>query len=143
MALTLALLPVVLLAAGMPIFLVLLAASAATLLLFMDVPLAALHQTLFGALDSFALLSVPFFIYAGELMGRGSVAQRIVDFVRTGTGAVPGNLGITTVGTATIFGAISGVSAAAVATVGKVMVPAMRRAGIRTAITGSWAASTM
>jgi C4-dicarboxylate transporter, DctM subunit len=96
---------------------------------FMGVPLAALHQNLFGSINGFALLAIPFFIYAGELMGRGSVAQRIVDLVQAGTGRVPGSLGITTVGTATIFGAISGISAAAVATIGKVMVPAMRRAG--------------
>ena len=72
---------------------------------------------------------MPFFIYAGELMGRGSVAQRLVDFVQGGVGSVRGSLGVTTVGTSAIFGAISGASAATVATIGKVMVPAMRRAG--------------
>ena len=75
------------------------------------------------------LLAIPFFIYAGELMGRGSVAQRLVDFVQGGVGSVRGSLGVTTVGTSTIFGAISGASAATVATIGKVMVPSMRRAG--------------
>src|SRR6185295_17311130 len=87
------------------------------------------HQNLFGSINAFALLAVPFFIYAGELMGRGSVAQRLVDFVQAGVGSVRGSLGVTTVGTAAIFGAISGVSSACVATVGKVMYPAMRRAG--------------
>ena len=43
----------------------------------MNVPLSVMHQTLFGSIDAFALLAVPFFIYAGELMGRGSVAQRL------------------------------------------------------------------
>mgnify|MGYP003349560323 FL=1 len=85
-------------------------------------------QTLFGSIDAFALLAVPFFIYAGELMGRGSVAQRLVDAVQAGVGNVRGSLGVTTVGTSAIFGAISGVSAATVATVGRIMVPAMRRA---------------
>jgi C4-dicarboxylate transporter DctM subunit len=125
----LGILPAALLLLGFPIFLVLLCSVTVALVFYMGVPLAALHQNLFGSVNAFALLAIPFFIYAGELMGRGSVAQRIVDFVRTGTSPVPGNLGITTVGTATIFGAISGVSAAAVATIGKVMVPAMRRAG--------------
>jgi C4-dicarboxylate transporter DctM subunit len=126
---TLALFPALLLAAGMPIFLVLLAASAATLLLFMDVPLAALHQTLFGALDSFALLSVPFFIYAGELMGRGSVAGRIVDIMRAGTGHLRGSLPLATVGTSAVFGAMSGASAATVATVGQLMLPPLKERG--------------
>lgn len=129
MTYTLALLPVALLLAGMPIFLVLLAASAATVLLVMDVPTAALHQTLFGALDSFGLLSVPFFIFAGELMGRGSVARRIVDIMQCGMGSLRGSLPLTTVGTSAIFGAMSGASAATVATVGQLMLPPLKERG--------------
>ena len=110
---TLAVVPIALLLLGFPIFLVLLTACVATLVFTMNVPLAALHQTLFGSVNAFALLAIPFFIYAGELRGRGSVAQRLVDFVQSTVGPVRGSLGITTVGTATIFGAISGVSAAA------------------------------
>jgi len=129
MTFALATVPIVLLLAGFPVFLVLLTSVTTALVFFMHIPLGALHQTLFGSVNAFALLAVPFFIYAGELMGRGSVAQRLVDFVQSGVGSARGSLGVTTVGTATIFGAISGVSAAAVATIGKVMYPAMRRAG--------------
>jgi C4-dicarboxylate transporter DctM subunit len=129
MTFALAVVPVVLLLLGFPIFLVLLTSVTVALVFFMHVPLAALHQNLFGSVNAFALLAVPFFIYAGELMGRGSVAQRIVDLVQASVGSVRGSLGVTTVGTSAIFGAISGVSAAAVATIGKVMMPAMRRAG--------------
>ena len=129
MSFALGLLPVALLLAGFPIFLVLLVSVTVALLFFMNVPLGALHQNLYGAIDAFPLLAVPFFIYAGELMGRGSVAQRIVDVVQAGVGRVPGSLGVTTVGTSAIFGAISGASAATVATVGRIMYPAMRRAG--------------
>ena len=120
--------PVVLLLLGLPIFVVLLAAVSVALVFFMNVPLAALHQNLFGAIDAFALLAVPYFIYAGELMGRGSVARRIVDVVQGGIGGVRGSLGVTTIGTSAIFGAISGASAATVATVGKIMHPEMIRA---------------
>jgi C4-dicarboxylate transporter, DctM subunit len=129
MTFTLALLPVALLLAGMPIFLVLLAASAATVFFVMDVPSAALHQTLFGAVDSFGLLSVPFFIFAGELMGRGSVARRIVDIMQAGMGSLRGSLPLTTVGTSAIFGAMSGASAATVATVGQLMLPPLKERG--------------
>jgi C4-dicarboxylate transporter DctM subunit len=129
MSFALGVLPVVLLLAGFPIFIVLLAAVSVALVFYMNAPLTVLHQNMFGAIDAFALLAVPFFIYAGELMGRGSVAQRIVDFVQAGIGRMPGSLGVTTVGTSAIFGAISGASAATVATVGKAMLPAMRRAG--------------
>jgi C4-dicarboxylate transporter, DctM subunit len=128
MRFALAVLPVALLLAGFPIYLVLLASASVALAFFMNVPLAALHQNLYGAIDSFALLAVPFFLYAGELMGRGSVAARIVDVVQAGVGSVRGSLGLTTVGTSAIFGAISGASAATVATIGKIMLPAMRRA---------------
>ena len=129
MTFALAVLPLILLLLGFPIFLVLLTSVTVALAAFMHIPVAALHQNLFGSVNAFALLAVPFFIYAGELMGRGSVAHRLVDFVQSGVGSVRGSLGVTTVGTAAIFGAISGVSAACVATIGKVMYPAMRRAG--------------
>lgn len=129
MSITLCLIPVLLLLAGAPIFLVLLTASAATVIFVMDVPLAALHQTMFGALDSFALLSVPFFIYAGELMGRGSVAKRIVDIMQASTGNLRGSLPLATVGTSAVFGAMSGASAATVATVGSLMLPGLKERG--------------
>ena len=129
MSFALGVLPVLLLLLGFPIFIVLLAAVSVTLVFFMHMPLAALHQTMFGQINTFALLAIPFFVYAGELMGRGSVAQRLVDFVQGGVGWVRGSLAVTTVGTASIFGAISGVSAATVATIGRIMYPAMRRKG--------------
>jgi C4-dicarboxylate transporter, DctM subunit len=129
MTFALAVVPVTLLLLGFPIFIVLLASVSVALIFFMKVPLAVLHQTLFGAIDAYALLAVPFFIYAGELMGRGTVAQRLVDFVQSGVGSVRGSLAVTTVGTSAIFGAISGASAATVATVGRVMLPALRKGG--------------
>ncbi len=129
MIVALGLVPLGLLLLGFPIFLVLLTGVTVAFVCYMHVPWVALHQNLFGSINGFALLAIPYFIYAGELMGRGSVATRLVDFIQSCCGFVRGSLGVTTVGTATVFGAISGVSAAAVATVGKVMVPAMRAAG--------------
>jgi C4-dicarboxylate transporter DctM subunit len=129
MAFALGIVPVVLLLLGFPIFLVLLSAVSVALAFYMQMPMAALHQNLFGSINAYALLSIPYFIYAGELMGRGSVARRLVDVVQDGVGSVRGSLGVTTVGVATIFGAISGVSAAAVATIGKIMYPSMVNAG--------------
>lgn len=129
MTFALAVLPFLLLLIGFPIFLVLLSSVTVALVFYMNVPLAVLHQNLFGSVNSFSLLSIPFFIFAGELMGRGSVAQRLVDVVQSGMGATRGSLGVTTVGTSAIFGAISGVSSACVATIGRIMYPAMRRKG--------------
>jgi len=129
MTFALVIVPLSLLLLGFPIFLVLLTSVTVALVFYMHVPLAVLHQNLFGSVNAYALLAVPFFIFAGELMSRGSVAQRIVDLVRTSVGPIRGSLGVTTVGTSATLGAISGISAAAVATIGKVMLPAMRKEG--------------
>ena len=63
MSFALGVLPVILLLLGFPIFLVLLSAVTVALVFFMHVPLAALHQNLFGGVNAFALLAVPYFIY--------------------------------------------------------------------------------
>ena len=62
--------PLALLSLGLPIFLVLIAATVAGVLLRGDVPLQAVHTAMFGGLDSFALLAVPLFILAGDLMAQ-------------------------------------------------------------------------
>ena len=129
MSFALGILPATLLVAGFPIFIVLLAASMIALSVYMSVPLTAVQQNLFGSINTVGLLAIPYFIFAGELMSRGTVSVRLVNFVRSFVGPLPGALGVTTVGTASIFGAISGSSAAAVASVGKVMYPAMDAAG--------------
>jgi C4-dicarboxylate transporter DctM subunit len=123
------LLPVAMLLAGFPVFLVLLGAAAAYVAFVAEVPPVVLHQTMFGGVDSFALLSIPFFIFAGEAMTRGSIAQRIVDLVLAVTGRTPGSLALATVGTSTIVGAISGSSAAATATVGRLLFRPLLAAG--------------
>ncbi len=129
MTATLVLLPLLMLVAGLPIFVILMTTSIVVLAVFMGIPLAAVHQNLFGSLNSIGLLAIPYFIFAGDLMARGTISVRLVDFVRSLAGGMPGSLGVTTVGTATVFGAISGSSAAAVASVGRVLYPAMTNDG--------------
>ena len=123
------LVPVALLLLGIPIFIILLATSAIILLFFMEIPLPAVHQVMFGSIDKFALMAVPFFIFAGELMGRGGISERIINWVMSIIGGVRGSLPLTTVGTCTIFGAISGSSPATVAAVGRLMYPSLREKG--------------
>lgn len=129
MSLVLAALPALLLIGGFPIFVVLLTASVFALAFYMNMPMSAVQQNMFGSVSSTGLLAIPYFIFAGELMSRGTVSLRLVDFVRALVGRLPGALGVTTVGTATVFGAISGSSAAAVASVGRIMHPAMLKDG--------------
>mgnify|MGYP003704895939 CR=1 FL=1 len=95
----LSVLPLGLLSLGFPFFLVLLATATAVLLLFGTVPPAALHQTLYSSIDKFALLAVPFFIFAGDLMGRGGVSQRLVRWVMAMLGGMRGALPLTALGT--------------------------------------------
>ena len=124
-----ALVPVVLLLLGFPIFIILLATSAIVLLLFAPVPPMAVHINMFGSVDKFALMAVPFFIFAGDLMGRGGISRRIVAWVLAVIGGVRGSLALTAVGTCTVFGAISGSSPATVAAVGRLLYRPLRDAG--------------
>jgi C4-dicarboxylate transporter DctM subunit len=121
--------PVGLLFLGFPIFIILIATSAVILMFFTSVPWTAVHLVMFGSVDKFALMAVPFFIFAGELMGYGGISKRIINWVMSIIGGVRGSLPLTTVGTCTIFGAISGSSPATVAAVGRLMYPPLREKG--------------
>ena len=123
------LLPVVLLVLGFPIFVILLATSAVVIVNFYSIPPTALHQVMFGTLDSSALLAVPFFIFAGEIMGYGGISRRLVAWTKSLLGGTKASLPITTVGTCVVFGAISGSSAATVAAVGRITFKPMVDAG--------------
>ena len=119
--------PLILLLLGFPIFVLLIATSACVLAFFMNVPLAAVHQTMFGSIDKFALLAVPFFLFAGEIMGVGGMSRRIIDWCMSIIGGVRGAQGLTAVGASTVFGAISGSATATVAAVGRLTYPSLRK----------------
>lgn len=121
--------PVILLLLGFPIFVILLATAAIVLYVFQPVPMTAMHINMFGSVDKFALMAVPFFIFAGELMGHGGISKRIVNWVLSIIGGLRGSLPLTAVGTCTVFGAISGSSPATVAAVGRLLYDPMRNAG--------------
>ena len=129
---TLAALPVVLLLLGTPIFGIFLIGGVVTFTLFLSVPPVALHQIMFGGLEHYALLAVPFFIFAGELMSAAGIARRLIAWVLAVIGRVPGSLGVATVGACTLMGAISGASTATVAVVGRTLYPALIRDGYGT-----------
>lgn len=120
---------VILVAMGTPIFVALLAGAAVSLLIFGGPPLLALQQTIFGGLDAYALLAVPFFIFAGELMASSGIADRLIALVRVLFGRMPGSLGVAALGGSTLIGTICGSSAAAVAAVGRNMYPRLVKAG--------------
>ena len=107
-----ALIPFTLLALGLPIFVILLVTAFVLLTFFIHVPFTVVPQTMFGSIDKFSLLAVPFFIFAGEVMGQGGISERLIRWVQSMFGGVRGSLALTTVGTCEFFGAISGSSPA-------------------------------
>ncbi|MCF8247058.1 MAG: TRAP transporter large permease subunit [Saprospiraceae bacterium] len=86
-------------------------------------------QRMGTGLDSFALLAIPFFIIAGEIMNRGGIARRLVDFAKTLVGSLPGGLAHVNIMAAMLFGAISGSAVAAASAIGSIMGPAMEKEG--------------
>lgn len=125
----LALLPLALLAVGFPFFVILLATAAVVLVAFAPAPATVMHQVMFSSIDKYALLAVPFFIFAGDLMGRGGVSRRLIRWVTSMIGGVRGSLPFTALGTVTVFSAISGSTAATVAAVGGLTYDRLREAG--------------
>jgi C4-dicarboxylate transporter DctM subunit len=122
-------LPLVLMVLGFPFFLLLLATATIAIVGFTSVPPVAVLQIMFGSIGNFALLAVPFFIFAGELMARGGMARRLVAVVMALFGGFRGSTPITTVGAATLYGAISGSTAATVAALGPIFYPQLRKDG--------------
>jgi tripartite ATP-independent transporter DctM subunit len=86
-------------------------------------------QRMATGLDSFALLAIPFFVLAGQIMNRGGIAQRLVSFARTLVGALPGGLAHVNIIAAMLFGAIAGSAAAAASAIGSFMTKAMNDEG--------------
>lgn len=122
-------LPVLFLALGFPIFMVLMVTAAVSIVVVMEMPGQAIHQAIFGSLGAYSLLSVPFFLFAGEVMAKGSMSKRIIDWVMSLLGRTKGGLGFVTLGSSTFFGAISGSSVGTVAGIGRLVYPPMQKEG--------------
>ena len=86
-------------------------------------------QRMATGIDSFALLAIPFFILAGQLMNSGGIARRLIDFARVLVGKLPGGLAFVNIMAAMLFGAISGSAAAAASAIGGFMTPVMKKEG--------------
>lgn len=96
-------------------------------LLDKGIPLISVPQTMFEAMDSFALMAIPYFVLAGRLMQTGGIASRLIDLGMALIGWVKGGLGAAAVLTTMFFSTISGSSSATTAAIGGVMIPEMER----------------
>ena len=121
----------VLMVVGVPIAFAIGIASALTFLLFMsfDQTIFIVAQQIVSGLDSFTLLAIPFFILAGNIMNRGGIALRLIEFAKVLGGRLPGALAHCNVIANMMFGAISGSAVASAAAVGGVMAPLQRKDG--------------
>ncbi|MES3004130.1 MAG: TRAP transporter large permease [Pseudomonadota bacterium] len=103
--------------------------SALATLLYEGLPLAVGFQQMTSGMNVFSFLAIPFFIFAGELMLYGGIADRIVDFAKSLVGHVRGGLGMSNVVACTLFGGVSGSPVADVSAMGAVMIPMMKKEG--------------
>ncbi|MCO7121573.1 TRAP transporter large permease [Ihubacter massiliensis] len=110
---------------GMPIGYAIGFSSIVTFVFFSDISVSIVPQNAFTGLNSFVLLAVPFFIFAGVIMSEGGIAKRLVDIADAIVGFVTGGLGIVAILTSTFFGAITGSGNATTSAVGSLLIPAM------------------
>ncbi|GAB6145387.1 TRAP transporter large permease [Desulfocicer niacini] len=103
--------------------------SMVTLLIQGDYPLMVMIQRMVSGTDSFHLMAVPLFMYAGVIMEAGGISRRLIDFANALAGWLPGGLAAVTIVSAMFFAGISGSAAADAAAVGAVLIPAMKRSG--------------
>jgi tripartite ATP-independent transporter DctM subunit len=119
---------IVLLISGMPVaFCLLLSAIFAAL--YAEIPLSILFQRMFAGIDSFTLLAIPFFIFMGNIMEQGGIANRIVKFANIIIGRIKGGLAGVNVLASMFFAGISGSAVADTSSIGSMLIPMMNEEG--------------
>lgn len=114
---------------NMPIAIAIAMASIATIVITGDFSLMIIIQKMFGGADSFHLMAVPLFMYAGLIMEKGGISKRLIDLANSLVGWLPGGLAAVTIVSAMFFAGISGSAAADTAAVGALLIPAMKKSG--------------
>ena len=94
-----------------------------------DYPLSLIPRYMSGGVESFPLMAVPFFIFAGNLMNSAGITTRIFNFASRAVGHLPGGLAIATVFGCAGFAACTGASTASAAIMGRIAIPEMRKYG--------------
>lgn len=111
---------------GVPVAYALGLSSFLALLTIGDTSPIVIAQSMYGGMNSFTFLALPFFILAGNIMAAGGVSKRLINFAQSMLGHIPGGLAIVAVAACMFFAAVSGSAAATCAAVGAIMVPCMR-----------------
>jgi len=113
---------------GMPVAFAMGVAAVATFW-YEGLPLLVAFQRIISGVNVFSLMAIPFFIFAGELMFHGGIADRLVKFASAAVGRVKGGLGIVNVFSSMLFGGISGSAVADISALGSILVPVMKDKG--------------
>jgi tripartite ATP-independent transporter DctM subunit len=92
-------------------------------------PIATAFQSMISGMNVFSFLAIPFFIFSGEIMLHGGIAEKIVDFARNLVGHWRGGLGMANVVACTLFGGVSGSPGADTSAMGGIMIPMMKKEG--------------
>ncbi len=108
-----------------PVFMCLFFTAVLGFLLFTEIPLLLLFQTIFRSMDNFALVVVLFFILCGNIMTAGSIVEKLIKVANAMVSWLPGGLGMAGVLACGLFGAISGSTVATVVALGGFMIPAL------------------
>ncbi|NIZ08507.1 TRAP transporter large permease [Pseudooceanicola sp. HF7] len=103
--------------------------SSAVVILQQDLPLISVVNQMFAGVDSFTLLAVPFFMLLGRILNAGSITSRLLEVADATVGHVRGGLGHVNVFVSMVFASLSGSAAADTASVGSILIPAMKQAG--------------
>ena len=103
--------------------------SAICTILYEGLPLGVLFQQMMSGMNIFSFLAIPFFVFSGELMLHGGVADKIVRLAQSAAGHVRGGLGMSNVVACTLFGGVCGSAVADVSAMGAVMIPMMKKEG--------------
>ncbi len=114
---------------GTPIAICLGASTFVTLMLFTDISPIEISSMMFEKIEHYSLMAIPMFIFAGNLLSKGSAAQRIIEFAKSIVGHLPGGLPISAIFASIIFAAVSGSSPATVVAIGSIMFGAIMQAG--------------
>lgn len=118
----------VLLILGVPVAFSLGLSSLATMV-YLEIPPVVAFQRMAAGMNIFALMAIPFFIYAGELMNQSGIAERLVRFAHSLLARVRGGLGLVNVLSSMMFGAISGSAVASASAMGSALIPIMKKEG--------------
>lgn len=103
--------------------------SALGTVLYMDLPVLVVFQRMAAGMNGFSLLAIPFFIFAGELMHHGGIAERLIRLADAAVGHLKGGLGQVNVLACMLFGGLSGSAVADASAIGGIMIPKMRERG--------------